>query len=141
MRQKVIKCYFSCKSDLLIECCPSANISCIIRVRSSSKIQSNMYIIKGIQRNLKMCLYQQLPFIYKIKLYALFINGGKWSCLLKQIWRYHNTIQKWGRNVTTRATIFDSHWKIMESWIGTKICSGYTASALFLKTVKLKCIV
>ena len=73
--QKVIKCYFSCKSDLLIECCPSANISCIIRVRSSSKIQSNMYIIKGIQRNLKMCLYQQLPFIYKIRLYALFING------------------------------------------------------------------
>jgi len=44
-----------------------------------------------------VAFYQQVPFIYRIKLYELFINGKKWDCpsdsellyggdLLMQVW-------------------------------------------------------
>jgi hypothetical protein len=36
-------------------------------------IQSNLYL-KDTQDNMKMRLYEQLSFIYRLKLYTLFIN-------------------------------------------------------------------
>jgi hypothetical protein len=52
------------------------------RYRSSLK-ESNLYI-KGTQGNLKMSLYEQLPFIYRLILYALFINGENETDLYRQ---------------------------------------------------------
>jgi hypothetical protein len=45
-----------------------------------SNIQSKLYI-KATQGNLKMCPLEQLPFIYRLKLYALFINGKNETAL------------------------------------------------------------
>ena len=47
------------------------------------QLQSNLYI-KGTQENLKCALYEQWPFIYKLKLYALFINGKNETALYRQ---------------------------------------------------------
>ena len=41
--------------------------------------------IKANQENLKICLfYEQLPFIFRLKLYALFIKGKNKAALNKQ---------------------------------------------------------
>jgi hypothetical protein len=52
-------------------------------LRSSQIIQPNLYI-KGTQGNLKCVLYEQLSFIYRFKLYALFINGENEAVLNRQ---------------------------------------------------------
>jgi hypothetical protein len=46
----------------------------------NKKVQSNQYI-KATQGNLKMWPSQQLPFIYRLKLYALIINGENETAL------------------------------------------------------------
>jgi hypothetical protein len=47
------------------------------------KIQSNLYI-KATQGTYKSGLYDQLPFIYRLKLYAIFINGENDTALYRQ---------------------------------------------------------
>jgi hypothetical protein len=42
-------------------------------------------VYKGHSREPKKCaLYEHLPFIYRLKLYALFINGGNEAALNRQ---------------------------------------------------------
>ena len=55
--------------------------------------QSNLYI-KATQRNLKYGLYEQFPFIYRLKLYALFINGKNEAVLYRQIFAIYLTSYK-----------------------------------------------
>ena len=44
--------------------------------------------MKATQWNLKCGLYEQLPFIYKLKLYALFINGKNETALYTHLTMY-----------------------------------------------------
>jgi hypothetical protein len=43
-----------------------------------------------------------------------------------------NTIQKWRRNGTTWALIFDCNWKSMEIWVGTKNYSSVVTTMCLL---------
>ena len=51
--------------------------------KKNINLQSNLYI-KGTQGNLKMCHFEQLPFIYRLKLYTIFINGKNEAALYGQ---------------------------------------------------------
>jgi hypothetical protein len=48
-----------------------------------NNIQLNLYMM-GTPGNLKIVHYEQLPFIYRLKLYALFINGKNESHYYRQ---------------------------------------------------------
>ena len=49
-------------------------------------IQSNLYInATQCKGTLKCCLYEQLPSIYRLKLYTLFINGKNETVLYRQL--------------------------------------------------------
>ena len=55
--------------------------------------------------------------------------------------QYERSIQKWEKDLKTRSTTFDSHWKSMENWFGTTTIYPYQllqcANSFFesLKTV------
>jgi hypothetical protein len=73
--------------------------SVALKTNKHVHVQSNMYIKTTQAKGTWKCdLYEQLPFIYRLQLYALFINGKMrlpfidsdllWRCPLMQVWLY-----------------------------------------------------
>ena len=62
---------------LFFECWQTCHTNkCQLRIKTSSIwLQSNLYIKKPLKGTWKCAHYEQFPFMYRLKLYALFING------------------------------------------------------------------
>jgi hypothetical protein len=83
------------------------------------KMQDTINLIKGGYRHAQPegcpdVVYEQLSFIYRLKLYALFINGKMrlpfidsdllYICHLRQVWLYFVLLRCWSEDPNDRAT-------------------------------------